>query len=78
VPGNPSAETAAAHGVRCAHTVVRPSAVQLDELTKLIDSGVLKIHLDAILPLHRAAEAQELNKKGHTRGKIVLQISGTP
>lgn len=78
VPGNPSAETAAAHGVRCAHTVVRPSAAQLDELTKLIDSGVLKIHLDAILPLHRAAEAQELNKKGHTRGKIVLQISGTP
>jgi NADPH:quinone reductase-like Zn-dependent oxidoreductase len=72
--GNPSAEDAASHGVRCAHTVVRPSATQLNEIAELIDSGKLNVHVETVLPLQEARQAQEFNKLGHTRGKIVLRV----
>jgi NADPH:quinone reductase-like Zn-dependent oxidoreductase len=75
VPGNPSAETAAAHGVRCSHTVVRPNASQLEQIATLIDSGKLKVHLEKVFELRQAREAQEINTLGHTRGKIVLHVS---
>lgn len=75
VPGNPSAETAAAHGVRCSHTVVRPNASQLEQIATLIDSGKVKVHLEKVFELRQAREAQEINKLGHTRGKIVLHVS---
>jgi NADPH:quinone reductase-like Zn-dependent oxidoreductase len=70
----PSQEEAAAQGLRCAHTFVQPSVAQLGELANLADSGKLKTHLDAVLPLREAAQAQERNKTGHTRGKIVLSV----
>jgi len=70
----PSPEEAAAHGVRCAHTFVQPNVSQLAELAALIDTGKLKTIVETVLPLAEAAQAQELNKGGHTRGKIVLRV----
>ena len=54
--------------------MVEPNGNQLKQLAELIDQG--KIHAPHIkeLPLSQFAEAQEENRKGHTRGKIVLRV----
>ena len=72
--GEPSAEAAAAHGVRARRTLVQPNAAQLRELTMLFDSGDVRPAIDAVLPLTQAREAHERNEAGHTRGKIVLRV----
>ncbi|MCA1852727.1 MAG: NADP-dependent oxidoreductase [Beggiatoa sp.] len=72
--GPPSAEEAAAHGVRQAAVFVQPSAVQLTELAKLVDSGRLRPIVETVLPLSEARHAHELSQTGHTRGKIVLRV----
>jgi NADPH:quinone reductase-like Zn-dependent oxidoreductase len=73
--GNPSAEEAAAHGVRAGFVFVQPSAPQLAEIARLVDSGKLKIIIDSVLPLSDARRAQELSAEGHVRGKIVLAVT---
>lgn len=71
----PSAEEAAKHGVRSGYVFVQPSASQLAEIAKLVDSGKLKPVVEAVLPLSEARRAQELNETGHTRGRIVLKVA---
>ncbi len=44
------------------------------QLATLVDSGHLKTIVETVLPLSEARQAQELNKAGHTRGKIVLRV----
>jgi NADPH:quinone reductase-like Zn-dependent oxidoreductase len=70
----PSAEAAAAHGVRQASVFVQPSATQLTELANLVDSGKIKPIVETVLPLSDARRAHELGQTGHTRGKIVLRV----
>jgi NADPH:quinone reductase-like Zn-dependent oxidoreductase len=52
-------------------TEVRATPERLEALLK----AKLKTHIEASYPLERAAEAYELSRGGHVRGKIVLQIS---
>lgn len=47
----------------------------LRELAAMIEAGTLRIHIDEVFPLERAGEAQERNREGHTRGKIVLEVA---
>ena len=70
----PSAEAAAAHGVRQAFVFVLPNAAQLTRIAELVDSGTVKIIVETVMPLSEARRAQELSQAGHTRGKIVLQV----
>lgn len=70
----PSPEKAASHGVRCAHTFVQPSVPQLNEITKLLDAGKLKVIIEKVFPLWEARAAHELSATGHVRGKIVLRV----
>lgn len=70
----PSPEKAAAHGVRCHHTFVQGNMEQLNEITKLVDAGKLKIIIEKVFPLAEARAAQESNATGHTRGKIALRV----
>ncbi len=46
----------------------------LKKCANLVDNGNLKIHLDTIMPLKFAAKAHEKIQRGHTMGKIVLEI----
>jgi NADPH:quinone reductase-like Zn-dependent oxidoreductase len=52
-------------------TVVRPTKERLEALLGL----GLRVPIEASFPLERAAEAYELSRSGHARGKIALQIS---
>jgi len=70
----PAQEDAGAHGVRSAVFWVRADAAQLSEIAALIDSGQVKVHVEAVFPLAQAARAHELSATEHVRGKIVLQV----
>jgi NADPH:quinone reductase-like Zn-dependent oxidoreductase len=73
--GAPPVEEAAAHGVRASGGLVQPNVVQLTEIAGLVDSGKLKVFVDAVFPLAQADKAQELSETGHLRGKIVLRVA---
>ncbi|MGB9079942.1 MAG: NADP-dependent oxidoreductase [Desulfuromonadaceae bacterium] len=70
----PLPEKAAVHGVRQAFVFIQPDAAALEELANLVDSGILRPNLEAVLPLAEARRAQELSQRGHVRGKIVLKV----
>lgn len=57
------------------YVFVRPDPLDLHVLGELADQGVINVHVDRALPLERAAEAQNLNAEGHTRGKVVVTVN---
>jgi NADPH:quinone reductase-like Zn-dependent oxidoreductase len=72
----PSAELAKAAGVRQAFVFTQPNAGQLAQIAGLADTGKLKAIVETVLTLADAAKGQELSRRGHTRGKIVLRVAG--
>lgn len=73
ITAQPSPEKAAAFGVKAQHVLVRPSGEQLEQITALIDAGVLKPTIQQQLPLRDAREAHRLLETRRVRGKIVLK-----
>jgi NADPH:quinone reductase-like Zn-dependent oxidoreductase len=69
------AEEAEAAGVRATGYQVAPDGATLAIISRLLDSGDVRVHVDQMLDLEKAAEAHELIEQGHTRGKIVLRVS---
>ena len=53
---------------------MEPDAAQLRELAMKIDAGELKVPVAKVLPMARAGEAEELNRRHKVQGKIVLQV----
>lgn len=68
-------EIAAQCGIQSKYILARSNTSDLELIAQLIDSGNLKPHVSVVLPLSEARKAFELSQKGHTRGKIVLQIA---
>jgi NADPH:quinone reductase-like Zn-dependent oxidoreductase len=74
VVGAPPAAPCAAARIRCA--ITGPvSGEFLGALTELADHGQFRINIDQRLPLADSAKAWELNRAGHTGGKIILEVS---
>ncbi len=65
-------------GMRATTFKVAPDASTLAVITRLIDSGDVRVHIDEIYPLSEAAEAHRALERGHTRGKLVLQVGDLP
>ncbi|MFJ1996746.1 NADP-dependent oxidoreductase [Streptomyces asiaticus] len=59
-------------GVRHALTIVSPSAPDLAQLSALVATGRLTVHVDQVLPLAEAAKAHEIVATGGVTGKLVL------
>jgi NADPH:quinone reductase-like Zn-dependent oxidoreductase len=74
VVGAPPATQCAAAGIRCAITGPVTGDF-LGALTELADHGQFRVNIDQRLPLADAAKAWELNRSGHTGGKIILEVS---
>lgn len=59
-------------------TVVRPKVARdrahLERIIELVESGAVKPPEITQMPLADAAEAQEISKTGHIRGKIILVV----
>ncbi|GHO56671.1 NADP-dependent oxidoreductase [Ktedonobacter robiniae] len=51
-----------------------PTTAQLAEISKLIDTGRVRVEVSMVQPLAEAYKAHELSESGHARGKIVLRV----
>jgi NADPH:quinone reductase-like Zn-dependent oxidoreductase len=65
---------AEALGVRASGYLVEPDARGLEALAALVNTGELKPHVQKVLPLEDAAEAQQIVASRRVAGKVVLRI----
>lgn len=70
------AEKAKAYGVRGVEFIVEPNRAQLIEIGRLIETGALRVIVEATFPLSEARAAFVRALAGHNRGKIVLRVAG--
>ena len=61
-------------GVRYSFLFMRASGAQLDEITKLIDAGVLRPIVDRTYPFDEAPQALAHVEGGRTKGKVVITM----
>jgi NADPH:quinone reductase-like Zn-dependent oxidoreductase len=69
----PAADCEAAQ-IRCAATG-HATGEMLPLLSALADEGKFRIHIDRQFSLAEAAQALQLNRQGHTGGKIIIEVS---
>lgn len=65
-------------GIRGASIAVKPNAVELAEIAKLIEAKKIKPVVTRMLSLADAVTAQQQIATHHTRGKIVLRVANEP
>ncbi len=58
--------------IRMVHFVRDPSGVELREITRLVDEGVLRPQVGAVYPLAETREAFMAKSTQHIQGKVVL------
>jgi NADPH:quinone reductase-like Zn-dependent oxidoreductase len=75
VVGPPPEAQCAAAKVRCAVTG-SATGEMLGHVSELAAQGKLHIHIDRTMALADAAQALDLNRQGHTGGKIILEVGG--
>jgi NADPH:quinone reductase-like Zn-dependent oxidoreductase len=56
--------------------IVKPRRAQLNELSRLIDAGMIRPIVEAVVPLDRTREAYERGIREHPRGKLILAVVG--
>ena len=66
---------ATAAGMRATSYKVSPDGSTLAVVSRLLESGDVRVFVDRIFPLDEAAAAHAELELGHTRGKIVLKVS---
>ena len=59
----------------CSHVFVQPDAAQLGEIAALIDKGHVRPEISQVFQLQDADKAHIANQSGHTKGKIVLDLT---
>ncbi|MFJ9583181.1 NADP-dependent oxidoreductase [Streptomyces acidicola] len=59
------------------YVFARPAADDLAELGRMVEDGRMRVEIAQTFPLEKAAEAQELIRAGHTRGKLVVTADRT-
>ncbi|MFH8489478.1 NADP-dependent oxidoreductase [Streptomyces longisporoflavus] len=57
------------------YVFTRPSTSDLTELGRMAGDGRLRVEIARSFPLEKAAEAHDLIRAGHTRGKLVVTAS---
>lgn len=71
----PPEQAAAERGARAELLVMSPSAEQLERIAGLVADGSVRMEIARTFPLSEASQAHALSEAGHTRGKIVLEVS---
>lgn len=69
------AADAAAAGIRATHYKVPADGSTLSVISRLLESGDIRVYVDRVFDLDDAADAHRALETGHTRGKIVLRVS---
>jgi NADPH:quinone reductase-like Zn-dependent oxidoreductase len=70
----PNPETAKKYKVRHGFVFIKPDAVILSELAKLIDEGKIKPVIGTVLTLDEIKKAHDLSQSGRAKGKIIIKI----
>jgi NADPH:quinone reductase-like Zn-dependent oxidoreductase len=68
-------QDAAAAGVRATGYQVTPDGSTLAVISRLLESGDVRVFVDRVFDLEDAAEAHRVMESGHTRGKLVLKVA---
>jgi len=66
---------AAQRGVHVVEALVEPDGSALAEIGRLVENGRLKVKVEEVFALERAAAAHERLERGGVRGKLVLEVS---
>ena len=74
IVSEPSSELAAKRGLRSAFVFIKPDAVALEEMAKLVDAGKLRPVVGAEFALEDIRRAHGLSESGHAIGKIALYV----
>lgn len=76
VAGAVSAQLCAERGLTCPDEASsRGSGEALEAIRELAEAGKFSLNVERTFPLAQAGAAQELNRQGRTRGKIVLRVA---
>ncbi|MCL4394854.1 MAG: NADP-dependent oxidoreductase [Chloroflexi bacterium] len=70
----PPKDAEAARGITALYFVVKPNGKRLAEITRLVESGVLRPTIDHVFALADARHAFERSLGSHGAGKIVLRV----
>ena len=61
-------------GVRYAFLFMRANGAQLEQITALLDAGIIRPVVDKVFPFAQANEALDYLDKGRAKGKVVIAI----
>ena len=75
ITGPLSPEELEDHKITGKFVTVRPNGAQMQEISGLMESRALKVHVDAVYSLADIAQAHGHVEGGHTRGKVVLDLA---
>ena len=81
IVGTTDAAACAAAKIRCTRpdrTTGASNAEMLARIGELADAGKFRVHVDGVYPMADAAKAWEKSREGHTRGKLIIQVSPGP
>jgi len=81
VVGTLDAAACEAAKIRCAkpdRSVGPTNAEMLARVMELADAGKFKVNVDGVFPMEQAAQAWQKSRDGHTRGKLIIQVSPGP
>lgn len=70
----PEQQSLDAKRAKALYHFVEPNSLQLEHIAKLIDSGKLRTTVSRVFKLKDAREAHDEIEKGHTKGKMVIEI----
>lgn len=62
------------HNIYYSFLFMKANGTQLEEITKLIEAGIIKPIVDKVYPFEQAQQAMEYVESGRSRGKVVLKI----
>jgi NADPH:quinone reductase-like Zn-dependent oxidoreductase len=61
-------------GVRYSFLFMRANGQQLDEITKLIEAGIVKPVVEKVFPFEKTGEALAYVETGRAKGKVVIKV----
>ena len=74
ITGPVPTEEPKAHSVNGQFISVRPNGEQITQLSNLLASGDIKVNVEASYSLEDISKAHEHVERGHTRGKVVIDL----
>lgn len=81
IVGPPDAIACGAAQIRCGmpqRDAGASNAEMLARVGELAAAGKFKVFVDGVFPMEQAAQAWEKSRAGHTRGKLIIQVSEGP